>query len=902
MRTQLTRIVILFVIGLLPFVTSGQIKKVVDSSAVVRWPWVSKDVLLSNDGRYVAYTISNGQRRTSTYLKNFDNRRILEIDNEKLISFSNSSRYLLFERGDSIFTLDLVNDFKLTYVGSATYRQPMSCRSDKWLCFFEPKKSLILYDIDEGRKFEFQQVIAYNLCKNQSSLLLIDSSKTLSLINLPSQTRRIIYRGADSVTNVSNLIANDSGDKIAFITSGTLPFQSDDKSIYYYSSSRGLKRLYSDNKNQQYVLGDLFGFTNDGEYLKLTLKYKKTAKVNTPEKGNPRLDLWSYTDTFLQSKRINEGATLQRNVFEARLNIDENSMINLVPKIGDAVEAYPWKIGDYYLVKNDTQGDRFWLKDIDSLFLVSMKTGQRQPFLKGALSSFVFSPDGRFLLYYDGKLQHFCSYEISSRRIRVLTESLTPGAFANDFEFKLTENGKMVVVDDRSAGIAGWNPDDGSLVVYDQFDLWSLDPSGLRSPTCLTKKFGRGNMIKFRLIAATSKDSFLELESHKLYLVALNNLNKENGIFCLDLTSGTSPQSLFMGNYTIYTEPFQNTGRHYDQGMKPLKAKDSDRWVIMLQSCQKSPNLFSTSNFVTFDTLTTIYPEQNYKWLKSELMRFKLEGGIASQGVLYKPDNFDSSKKYPLIFIIYEQFSTSLNEYIRPEFSNGMINIPWFVSQGYLVFTPDIHFRVGEIGKSALRTVESAVAVLKSYKFVDQTRLGLVGHSFSGQMVYHIVSHTQLFSAAIAGAGVSDMVSGSLSLSGYGLNKKASRLPNAESRLNTSLWADRKRYIEESPILFADKIQAPLLIFHSQIDGGVPWEQGIEMFVAMRRLGKPSWMLNYRSSGHIVGGLEAVDFTKRVEQFFDHYLKDSPPPRWIISGTNTWSNFSDEFELVPTKK
>jgi len=106
-----------------------------------------------------------------------------------------------------------------------------------------------------------------------------------------------------------------------------------------------------------------------------------------------------------------------------------------------------------------------------------------------------------------------------------------------------------------------------------------------------------------------------------------------------------------------------------------------------------------------------------------------------------------------------------------------------------------------------------------------------------------------------------------------------------QSRIGGTLWDARDLYLENSPVFFADKIETPLLMLHNDEDGAVPWYQGIELFVAMRRLEKPVWMLNYNGEPHGLRKKEnKLDFAKRMQQFFDHYLMDAEATRWISVG------------------
>jgi dipeptidyl aminopeptidase/acylaminoacyl peptidase len=106
-----------------------------------------------------------------------------------------------------------------------------------------------------------------------------------------------------------------------------------------------------------------------------------------------------------------------------------------------------------------------------------------------------------------------------------------------------------------------------------------------------------------------------------------------------------------------------------------------------------------------------------------------------------------------------------------------------------------------------------------------------------------------------------------------------------QSRLGKTLWENPGLYMENSPIFNMDKVNTPVLILHNDKDSAVPWYQGIEYFVALRRLNKPAWLLNYNGEPHWpLKWPNRLDFNIRMEQFFDHYLMDGPKPEWMKNG------------------
>ena len=315
----------------------------------------------------------------------------------------------------------------------------------------------------------------------------------------------------------------------------------------------------------------------------------------------------------------------------------------------------------------------------------------------------------------------------------------------------------------------------------------------------------------------------------------------------------------------------------------PIKARDAAVYIVQRMSVGESPNYYYTTNFKNFTPLTDIHPEKDWNWLHAESHTWKALDGSSLQGILYKPENFEPSKKYPLIFYCGEKMSEGGNRYLIPAPADGRMNIPWFVSNGYLVFTPDIYYKIGDPGQSIYNAVISAADYLSKYPWVDSSKMGLQGFELGAYAVNYLVTHTNRFAAACSASGVCDLISiyGALDENG------ASQYPRIEGypyRLGATLWENPDLYIKNSPIFDADKVTTPLLTMHNKKDEIVPFAQGVEFFTGLRRLGKTAWMLQYDDGDHTVWGPSAVDFSIRVGQFFDHYLKNAPAPVWMIKG------------------
>ncbi len=238
-----------------------------------------------------------------------------------------------------------------------------------------------------------------------------------------------------------------------------------------------------------------------------------------------------------------------------------------------------------------------------------------------------------------------------------------------------------------------------------------------------------------------------------------------------------------------------------------------------------------------------------------------------------------------MMVTFYERKSNNLHQYHPPTPHRSVIRQTWYASRGYVVFTPDITYQVGYPGESALKDVLSGVLHMIDTGYVDADNLGTQGHSWGGYQIAYLVTKTDIFKAAAGGAPVSNMTSAYGGIRwGSGMSRMF-QYEKTQSRLGGSLWEAPMRYIENSPIFWADKVNTPLLMLHNDHDGAVPWEQGIEMFVALRRLGRPAWLVNYNGEPHWPTTYANIrDWNIRMQQFFDHYLMGAPAPVWLEQG------------------
>lgn len=604
-------------------------------------------------------------------------------------------------------------------------------------------------------------------------------------------------------------------------------------------------------------------FSEDGSKLFIYLKQKPATKANH-EIAN--LTVWSYTDGVVQSIQQKD---LTQPEYLAVINIKQRSIIRLQNE--NDIIASVGENNDGFIYVLEQEGDGFGIEQHWNVaargkaFVVSTFDGTRIK-LEGCFTNLANgSPGEKFLVGSDGRDMY--SYQLSTKRVINLTKTipvnLPKEILQRDIANKPSEKYN------RGLSFAAWKGVD-RILVYDEFDIWEIDLKGKIVPFSITNGFGRKNTIRFRL---TNLDNGKLLSAgSELIVSAFDKKCKSNGFYKIVLGKEVDPQLLSMGNNWFISI----TGSH-----DILKSNKSQIYLVRKESATQSPNLYWTRDFRTFYLISSIFPEKEYNWLTSELSSFKTLDGRIEQGVLYKPENFDKNKKYPVVIHYYENKSNELNKFPKPGNSDGgQLDIAWFVSQGYIVFTPDIHYRIGATGRSAYNSIVGAAKYLKTLPYINPNKIGIQGHSFGGYETNYLVANSKVFAAAISSSGPANFVTAYLSE-----NPGQQFLCEVDqNRLGKSLWEDIPMYIENSPVFKAYNVTTPILTVANRRDNNVPFIQGTQWFMALRRLGKRAWMLEYNEGGHGVDGKDYVDYVIRSTQFFDHYLKESACPRWMLYG------------------
>lgn len=611
-------------------------------------------------------------------------------------------------------------------------------------------------------------------------------------------------------------------------------------------------------------------------------KPEPEAKPADPDEEKAVLDVWSWTDRVLMPTQILRAAADRNRTFGGVLELDSGKFTQLedarisvnIPARGDSAYALGMDDTDYQMAST-------WGEEGVDVFVVDTRTGGRRQLFKRMEDGIQASLDGRFAYYFDGDVKHWFSIELATGERRNISDGIAVPLWNVD--------------DDHPArsGPAGpaMQTEDGRLVVSDGYDLWILDLGGRRAPECLTDGVGRVRGWRFGIQSFPREDDGVGLNvKDPILLSVVDRETYATGFFRDRFDTRQAPEKLIMGDYNLAVA---------------AKSEDTDRLAVRRQTFVEYPDLWLTDlSFSAPRKVSEANPQQkDYIWGKAELIHWISADGVALKGALIKPENFDAAKKYPMIVYFYERESDQLHVHRVPSPSASTINPTEYASNGYIVFIPDIPYTVGYPGESAEKAIISGTLEVVRRGYVDPKRIGIQGQSWGGYQVMHLITRTKLYAAAGAGAAVSNMTSayGGIRL-GSGLVRQM-QYEAGQSRIGGSIWETPLRYFENSPLFWADKVETPVLMMNNDADDAVPFSQGVEMFTALRRLGKPAWMLNYNNDKHnLTQRANRKDLSIRLMQFFNHYLKGEPAPKWMTEGVPAVNKGKDYGLALPEGK
>ena len=903
------------------------------------WKGVEGDEI-ANNGNYVLFNVNPQEGDGELYIKSYGNNAITKYNRGTKAAFTNDSRFAVFQikpeyqkvralklknkktdelPKDSLALVSLpemrvvkvprVKSYKLPKEGNnwVAYKleEPLPAKEDDKLKT-APKKApakgfnkkaegteLVLHNLQTGQEQRFSRVTDY-IFSEQGNMLYFVKDKLDSLHNagvfavstsdlkaMPIDSGKVSYQGisADKAGGQLAYVATmDSvGADVRYFNLNYWNRKEDKKLVLADTASKGMTTDWMVSGN-----GEL-KFSEDGKRLffgtfpRPTCYEKDTTQL---EEDKVSLDIWTYKDPLIQPMQLKNNEEELKRSFLAMYDLKGKKMQQLATLEVPDVYLDAYLTGDVALGVSDEKYKitiGYETPTRKDAYLIDLKKGNRKQVLTETRGTPRLSPMGKYVYWYEPVDSSW--YTLATKGGDKVNLTRRTGLPFYD------ETNDMPVLPD-AYGMVGWVEDDNYLLVYDKYDIWQLDPSGKKAPGNLTDTYGREHNLRFRYVQLDEEEKFIP-ENATLYLDGFDLKTKANGFYRDYLGKEAQPEQLVFS----------------DNAYSDLqKAKNDDRITFRKGSFREYNDLYTSDlNFAKVEKLSNANPQmKDYLWGTVELVEWKSTDGVPLQGLLYKPENFDTNKKYPMMVYFYERSSDTMHRHRVPAPSASTINIPYFVSNDYLVFVPDIVYTNGYPGESAMDCVVPGVLSLVNKGFVDVKNMALQGQSWGGYQIAYMITRTNLFKTAMAGAPVANMTSAYGGIRwGTGLSRQF-QYEHTQSRVGGTLWEKPLQFIENSPLFFADRVETPLLIMHNDADGSVPWYQGIELFMALRRLQKPVWMLVYNGEDHnLVQRKNRKDLSVRLSQYFDYYLKGAPMPVWMKQGVPSVMKGKDYgFELV----
>ena len=834
---------------------------------------------LTPDGRWAAvYTSSLPNDDSGIILIDTHSRKQTSLIQAESFSFTSDSQWILYRQSNSPqdSTTNSVNLSSLTSQEKEIHKRWLANSFTLVIRNLQttqeyPISHVIYYAVDPTSRY-----IAFNLYTpdgKENGLYCIDLSS-------PSPAPQKII--TDPFSLYTNITWSPINSRLAFIFHRHPPKENITQSPLssgvkvWDSQNNQLRGIYPEQKipkGWMLPAENRFKWSEDAERLFFGIKpydeYARTLRLPpglAPDASQEYdgVTVWHWKDERLQSQQQKLQSRLQKQIYYVVYHFSNNTVIPLASPQLPRLEI---PINPNVVLAFSEEPDlkeRSWENPCRDVYLVNLNSGTQELLIRKQREkdTVSLSPNGNFVAYYrDGK---WFLYNVKEKRTHILETDTTVSFADNQFDFP----GEA-----PPCGLAGWTQNDESLLIYDNNDIWDFptQPSSqLFSGICRTKGQGKRDQLVFRI--PSTELSRTAFQKGQTILLSAYSLDKKYTALYRTIIGQSHVEPVLIEQKTI----------------KLLKKSLSGIYYFSKEDYREFPDISVTEDqFKTTRRITHINPQQDkFLWGNARLIEWEIQDKTKLQGLLILPDDYDSSRRYPVLVYCYDRFTSQLYQY--PFVGIGTFpTLPYYSGAQYVLFLPDIRFRIGEPGESAYESIMPGVEKLIKNGIADPQSIAIFGHSWGGYLVSYLITRTALFKAAIAGAPVSDLSSAYNSVRWENGISRQYQYEKSQGRMGKSLWEAPESYIHNSPIFSAHKIQTPLLIEFGDNDAIVPWNQGIELYLAMRRLGKPCILLQYKNESHHLKKIENKhDYFKKIKEYLDYYLKGVNAPSWIQFGSS----------------
>jgi dipeptidyl aminopeptidase/acylaminoacyl peptidase len=710
------------------------------------------------------------------------------------------------------------------------------------------QKNLLIYRLDKKDSLLFKSVLDYKFSSNSTDLIYISDEKGAAILKIMSLKDWVTSEISNSGTTYKHLVWDESGDSFFFMENDSILNR-----VTIGDSLKVERQLLRGQEFQEMKAGVFQPFFSK-DSRRIFFYMNKERGRDIPLDTFPHVQIWKGTDKmiFPRANRIGEPEEWQMlYIWEPNTGRIERVSDGQKPNVVIAPNC------DYALRYNllEYAPEYFQFPTVD-MYLKNLKTGEEKLLIKKqqtGIGNVQFSPSGRHLCFFNGK--DWINYEFRSEKAINLTEDL------NSYFYKVDADTPEPLM---PYGLVGWTSNDEGVIVYDAYDLWYLSFDGKEQ-----RKITNGRPLKkIYRVSQTLEPSFSrsrfsefngsEIDLSKDLMLYVKRADKSMGYEILRANGEVKEFAISDSKTT-----------------KIQKAKNCDVYIYSRETGEIPPQVFvkrKKSDRLIYQSNPQF---KNYAIGKRKLIAYDAGAWKNLNGILYYPDDYRPDKKYPMITKIYEIQSHGFYYYksLGP-YSRDGYNPKNFTALGYFVFEPDIKYRIGDPGISAVECVTAGVGKVLELGEVDKKRLGLIGHSYGGYETAFIIGNTDMFRAAVSGAPVTDILSYYHSIRWETGIPNMWRMEHQQWRMGKSYYEDPEGYRRNSPIEYAIDISTPLMIWEGDQDTNIDWHQSIELYLALRRLNKEVTLCLYPGEAHDLNEAEnQKDLSLRIISWFDKYLK-----------------------------
>jgi dipeptidyl aminopeptidase/acylaminoacyl peptidase len=570
------------------------------------------------------------------------------------------------------------------------------------------------------------------------------------------------------------------------------------------------------------------------------------------------VEVWHSRDVDIIPRQKLTAARDRERGHAAIWHLDEDRFVQLGDPVLDEVQRVG---GDRIAVGTDEtphQTDRMFGPRFQNVYVIDTRTGERRRVIERVEYFFGASPEGRFLLYL--RDDHYRTYDVTRDRDVEITGTL-PTSFVN-------LDSDLTVAQKPPYRFAGWTTGDRSVLIYDRYDVWEVRPDGSGGRR-LTDGQADSTVHRYVRVGWDERQRAIDPRAPAYYNIT-GAWSKRNGYAVAPRLDRPAERVMWL-----------------DASVGRLdRARDADVFIYTTESFDVSPDYyFARGRLAQGTQVTRTNPFQSdYLWGRSELVEFENAHGRRLQGALFYPADYEPGRQYPMITYVYETRSWAVHRYAVPSERNAYNPAVW-TAQGYFVFQPDIVYRERQPGVSAVEAIVPAVEKVLETGMIDPDRIGLIGHSWGGYQAAFVPTQTDMFAASVAGAPLTELISMYLSIYWNTGDTDARIFEISQGRMEVPPWEDLDAYMANSPVFHIQRLNTPMLVAFGDEDGAVDWHQGIVLYNAARRAGKDLVLLVYEGENHgLARKPNQIDYHRRVNEWFAHYLKGEPAPAWIETG------------------